>query len=506
MTQTAPLYLLPAAAIRHLHDQAVGGLRFHLEVDGGDGACEVLDDFDRTLGRSGRLLMAGPQRLELVSAAGLLSQPADAGRFLGDLAEGPVRQALADLSPLRRLLPQAAGAVQSGMLVLLDDEGKTRARAGVRFLDGGATAPMALVLPRGLRGYDAELALLHTQLLDSGAQPADGRSVRQHLLPTEGSAYTARPEVGFEPEDTAFDVATDIILAYLPVLRANEPGIIADLDTEFLHDYRVALRKIRSVLSLFKGVYGQGQTAELKARFSALMAPTGRLRDLDVYLIDRPALSALVPPPLQPGLQRMFALFAAERARQQAQLARHLAGKPYHKDIKALTRLFAGQRLLRHGPAAERPAQEMARQLIWKRYRQITRASAAITPQTPDAAEHALRILCKKLRYLLEFFAPAFPDPRFGAVLRPLKRLQDTLGLFNDYSVQQASLHEFAAGLDATVTDRLDIAQSVGALIAALHARQLAERGRVATGLAGFDDPEVRAIFHALFAQEETTA
>ncbi len=505
MTQDA-LYLLPATAIRQLHDHTTEGLRFVLTPDEDARSFELLDDFDRTLGRSGRVLIAGPDRLELVSAAGLVSQPADAGRFLREIAEGPVQQALADLSPLRRLLPQAGGKVQAATLALLDDEGKTRARAVLRFLAGGPGADVALVLPRGLRGYGEELALLRGQLQALGTGIADGRQLRQHLLPDEDTTYTAKPEVGIEPEDTAFDVATDIILAYLPVMRANEPGIIADLDTEFLHDYRVALRKIRSVLSLFKGVYGQGQTADLKARFSGLMAPTGRLRDLDVYLIEQDGLAALVPEPLQPGLQRMFALFAAERQEVQARLARQLAGKGYHKDMTALFKLFNGRRLLRHGPAADRPAAAVARQLIWKRYRQITRSGAAITPQTPDAAVHALRIHCKKLRYLLEFFAPAFPDPRFGAALRPLKRLQDTLGLFNDYSVQQASLRDFVTGLDAKVPDRLDIAQSVGALIAALHARQLAERSRIAAGFAGFNEEEVRAIFRDLFAEEETPA
>lgn len=505
MTQDA-LYLLPAAAIRQLQGDVAGGLHFALSPDEDAGAFEVLDDFDRSLGRTGRVLIAGPGRLELVTAGGLLSQPADAARFVPALAEGPVKQALADLSPLRRLLPQAGGRVQTAMLALLDDEGKTRARAALRFLRDGVGEDIALVQPRGLRGYGEALALLRDQLLAHGGTVADGRLLRRHLLAPEGETYTAKPEIGIEPEDTAFDVASDIILAHLPVMRANEPGIIADLDTEFLHDYRVALRKIRSVLSLFKGVYGQGQTADLKARFSALMAPTGRLRDLDVYLIDRPALAALVPAPLQPGLQRMFALFEAERGVVQARLARELGAKSHHKEMTALFKLFNGRRLLRHGPAADRPAQDLARQLIWKRYRQITRSGANLTEATPDAAVHALRIHCKKLRYLLEFFAPAFPDPRFGAALRPLKRLQDSLGQFNDCSVQQDSLRAFVAGLDAAVPDRLDIAQSVGALIAALHSRQLAERSRIAAGFAGFNDDLTREIYRDMFCDQEEAA
>ncbi len=503
MTQD-PIYIAPAAAIHPLNGTEADGLRFVLSLDRDLQNYEMLDDFDGTLGRSGRVLLAGSRSFELVTPAGLLTQTAETGRFLGDLGEGPVRQAISDLSPLRRLLPLTSGQIQTGTLALVDDEGKTQARALLRLLGGGSQPDIALLVPRGLRGYDTALALLRDRLAACGL--SDARQLRRHLLP-DHQDYSAKPEVGFEPEDTAFDVATDIILAYLPVMQANEPGIIADLDTEFLHDYRVALRKIRSVLSLFRGVYAQGATDEMKGRFSALMAPTGRLRDLDVYLIDQPQLEAMVPAPLQPGLHRMFTLFAAERRQTHAALARHLDSKAYRKEYAALQHMFTARRRLRPGPAADHPAQDLARQLIWKRYRKICRGGASIGADTADEHVHALRIHCKKLRYLLEFFAPAFPDPRFSTALRPLKRLQETLGLFNDYSVQQASLRAFVAGLDsARVPDRLDIAQSVGALIAVLHGRQLAERARVAAGFAGFDDDQTRGIFRELFSDAEKAA
>lgn len=494
------LYLLPAGAIRHLHDHEARGLRFVLRPEAEGAGAVLLDDFDRSLARSGRVLVAGRDRLDLLGAGGILTQPADAGRFPGDIAEGPVKAALTDLSPLRRLLPQAT--VTGALLGLLDDEGKTQARAIVFFLG----EEVALVAPRGLRGYGAALDLLVECLLSAGGLVADERLLRARLLPDEEAIYRAKPVVGIDAETTAFDVATDIILAHLPVMRANEPGIIADLDTEFLHDYRVALRKIRSVLSLFKGVYGRGQTADLKARFAALMAGTGRLRDLDVYLIERQEMAGLVPAPLQGGLQRMFALFEAERAEAQAALSRQFEGKAYHKEMAGLERLFGGRRLLRHGPAADLPAQAMARDLIWKRYMRITKDGARITTETPDAAVHALRIHCKKLRYLLEFFAPVFPESAFGAALRPLKRLQDTLGRFNDCSVQQASLRDFVSRLDESVGDRMEIAQSVGALIAVLHRRQLAERERIGAGFSGLNDADTREIYRGLFSSEEKPA
>ena len=57
----------------------------------------------------------------------------------------------------------------------------------------------------------------------------------------------------------------------------DEPGIIGDYDTEFLHDYRVALRKVRSVLSLFQGVYSAKDTERLKLAVADVMKSTNKL-------------------------------------------------------------------------------------------------------------------------------------------------------------------------------------------------------------------------------------
>jgi CHAD domain-containing protein len=62
--------------------------------------------------------------------------------------------------------------------------------------------------------------------------------------------YTLRPAFDLAPELPARETARRIIHKILGISRQNEAGIIDDIDTEFLHDYRICLRKIRSVLSL----------------------------------------------------------------------------------------------------------------------------------------------------------------------------------------------------------------------------------------------------------------
>ncbi len=500
--QSAPdCYTLPAHALDAWAGASFGKLTPVLTWDDDAPQFSVLDCFDQSLRHSGRLLLEIGGVFELLLDDGrLLSQSASRkGQFVSDFHDGPVKHALADLSPLRSLLPLGSGALRRGTLALLDDDEKTHCRAHLHALTGTKGVGVVLITLQGLRGYDKALAALRNQIAACSGTVLDHGKLYADIFPGKG-AYTAKPEIAIKPADTTYDAASDIVATYLPVARANETGIIADHDTEFLHDYRIALRKIRSVLSLFKDVYQADQTADLKARFSDLMTPTGRLRDLDVYLLEKQRFYGLLPNTLHSGLDVMFKMFTAEGKAAQAKLTDHLRSTRYETEIASLTKLFVKRKKLKSGPAASFAAQDYARTLIWRRYRKICKIGTAIGPEIPDAEVHALRIHCKKLRYLMEFFGPLFPKPAFKSLLRPLKHLQDNLGLFNDYSVQQISLQDFLRNVsDKPSGSTLAVAQSVGALTAVLHRRQIEERAKIVESFAQFNGPETQMTFRDLF-------
>ena len=158
---------------------------------------------------------------------------------------------------------------------------------------------VTLVRVSRLRGYDKAFSAV-CAALDSMKQTGRGVDVAKVLFPDQ-LWYQAKPDIAISKSEPSIDVAVDIIRTFLTVARQNEDGVIADIDTEFLHDYRVALRRIRSVLSLFKGVFPEDRTAEFKQTFSELMAPTGRMRDLDVYLLEKDKYFSLIPPQLHDG-------------------------------------------------------------------------------------------------------------------------------------------------------------------------------------------------------------
>ncbi len=496
---TQETFYLRATRLARLSRGGDRHLTLVLEWEEGGHPFTIRDNFNQSLRASQRLLLEAGDRAHLLSASGrVLSQPATPeARFVSAFAEGPVKAALADLPPLRALLTVTSGAARCGRLALVDGGGKTRVSANLRELcpiDGDS---IVLVTVRELRGYGGALRDLLSRLHACDALPLAAGNLYRVMHPASMS-YTARPSVEVRREDTAFDAANALIGAHLPIVRANEPGIVADIDTEFLHDYRIALRKIRSVLSLFKGIYAPEQTVALKARFAALMAPTGPLRDDDVYLLERRSFYAMVPDTMHGGLDRMFERVGQRRLAAWAGLADRLRGKGYIREIEALMDLFSRRKTLLPGPNADRMSQDLASELIRKRYRRIRRIAAGLTAGMPDDEVHALRVECKKLRYLIEFFGPMFQQDGLHDILKSLKKLQDSLGSFNDCVVQQAGLLAFLDNL-GDEPRRLEIAQSIGALVTVLHQRQIVEHEKIVQAFAHFSGDGMRQAFRRLF-------
>ncbi|MCG8617817.1 MAG: CHAD domain-containing protein, partial [Desulfobacterales bacterium] len=113
---------------------------------------------------------------------------------------------------------------------------------------------------------------------------------------------------------------------------------------------------------------------------------------------------------------------------------------------------------------------------------------------------HDLRIQCKKLRYLIEASAPLFHAKEARKLLKKLKRMQDHLGKFNDQSVQQEALAQCLEKYGARDKKGTLLAESIGALTAMLHRKQIEERQFIIDNLTQFYSPETRSDFNRIFA------
>jgi len=115
---------------------------------------------------------------------------------------------------------------------------------------------------------------------------------------------------------------------------------------------------------------------------------------------------------------------------------------------------------------------------------------------------HALRIECKKLRYLIEFFAGLFPANEIALLSRYLKKLQDNLGEFNDLCIQQEYLLSLAAELPGEGPPAHQTILAVGSLIGALDDKKRRVKEAFAHTFAGFVAPAIQQLVEALFTYQ----
>ena len=140
-----------------------------------------------------------------------------------------------------------------------------------------------------VRGYQREFSKVQKLLKQLGLTP-NPQDILSSILEGVGRKpgdYTTKLTLKLEPETRSDLAVKKILTLLLKVIKQNENGIKADIDTEFLHDFRVAIRRTRSALTQVKGVFPQSITNKFKSDFSTLGRLTNRLRDLDVYLLKK---------------------------------------------------------------------------------------------------------------------------------------------------------------------------------------------------------------------------
>jgi CHAD domain-containing protein len=328
-----------------------------------------------------------------------------------------------------------------------------------------------------LLGYESEAARVMDQLTRAGASTSgDGPLVV--LLRHAGripQQYTLRPVFGLSGEMPAREAVRRIVCSILEIAARNVPGILKDLDSEFLHDYRICLRKIRSVLSLVKEIYPAEETQRIRAIVGDLARQTNRLRDLDVYLLARDEYRELLPPGLRPTLDKMFKDFSTERVDEVRRVTAKLRAPSWHKLFREIEEYFSQETPHESSPAADLHVGPLAFGRIYKRYRKVREIARDIGAEASDEMVHQLRIECKKLRYLMEFFNELIPGDEGAAQPKLLRRLQNRLGEFNDASVQQISLLNYWERHKS----KSDTALGVGGLVSILYQRQQLTRGLI---------------------------
>jgi inorganic triphosphatase YgiF len=249
-----------------------------------------------------------------------------------------------------------------------------------------------------------------------------------------------------------------IALGCLAHLQANEAGVLHSDDPEFLHQARVALRRLRAALRVFAPLLPPRFATRWGRAWQALGQALGDARNWDVLDSARlPEWATL----LNPSEAARLARWARTGRTQARAAARHSLQDRGHADLllaftQAVLRLPAGSATATPGPVPRLKPWARER-LQWREHHLQQQLHHTVLDDSE--ARHRLRIEAKKLRYALDFFASLWPDERLKACASALAQVQEQLGTMNDLVTAQTLLDSappaLAARLQAALAQQL---------------------------------------------------
>jgi triphosphatase len=341
-------------------------------------------------------------------------------------------------------------------------EVRTRRRAFDVLLDGAPAGEVVLdetTIPVGDRSPPARLKRVEVEVLEPFADALSSfvRVMAEEcgLHPATLSKYEAgllsrglQPILPLDLGPTAIDstlsvgdVAFGVMRKHFQVFVAKEPGTRLGEDPEELHDMRVAARRLRAAISLFRDALPI-RISRLQDEIRWVSQALGAVRDLDVQLEQLRAWSEGDLGEGAKAVGPLRDLLEGERVGARAELLNALDSARYRKLLDSSARLLR-QGPLTRSPQSRAPMLAVAPGLLVKRYRAVRKAGDGIGEGATNADYHKLRIRAKRLRYALEFLAEVAPGEADPLVKR-LVALQDLLGAQQDADVAIGRLHELA--------------------------------------------------------------
>jgi CHAD domain-containing protein len=350
--------------------------------------------------------------------------------------------------------------------------------------------PARRVVLRGVRGYGGEFQRLERLLARApGLRPGRGDFEPRQLLPPPPRRPGRWPNL---PRGIrAREALARIGASQLEALEANEGGIRAGADAEHVHDARVALRRLRSLLGQLPGILDEAEREHLSGELRWLAGCMGPARDLDTLLFEL----RLSEPELRAELAPLVSRLEAARALQQVALVRALDSARCARLRARLEACFAKDGS-HAGPRASRPFARVVAKRLRRRLAQLVAGAERLGAASPPAELHALRITCKKLRYLMECCRGLVPAAALSRCSADLKGLQEVLGAIQDAEVQAALVGAQAHALAADVAAPVLLA--LGRFQERILQRGAAARRRYAEVAAAFLAPAGQASFAAL--------
>lgn len=209
-----------------------------------------------------------------------------------------------------------------------------------------------------------------------------------------------------------------------------------DFDVEYLHDYRINIRKSRVILSEFDGIFPLKKSKTLNKFLKKNTRLTNKIRDLDVLISNSEKCKLFLPPEKQNYLDKFFNDL---KIRQKSELYRYIKfikSKDFNNNLAIFKNLISLESKKPVNVNSFKPIGSNLSKCVKTLYKNIRKLGCFIVINKSYSDLHTYRISVKKLRYILEIFNIFFNEIQLMQFLSKLKKIQSILGCYNDFQNQ----------------------------------------------------------------------
>jgi CHAD domain-containing protein len=233
--------------------------------------------------------------------------------------------------------------------------------------------------------------------------------------------------------DDRLDTALKKILAVeFRWLEEQLSGVISDRDPEFVHQARVATRRMRSALILFHNAIPEATAIYFEDRLKWLGGLFGEVRDLDVFIINLTGYKGMIESFSKKKRKTLESLVVKQRRIPLKALSDALKSRRFKNFETRMTKFLAEPCMdCQELPTAMKPIREVAPPMITQKFDNVLEQSKKALSNPKLNEFHALRIQMKRLRYTFEFLAPPYGGA-FDEVIHRTVEIQDCLGELQD--------------------------------------------------------------------------
>jgi CHAD domain-containing protein len=265
--------------------------------------------------------------------------------------------------------------------------------------------------------------------LESGLEALEKR------IDTVLSPYPYHAEEAFAPYDTTMKVLQTMLREMVEKLE-NERIVLLHKsdDMEALHRFRVSLRRVRSIIGLFRESFQPHWYHLHRRNLALLMEQTNRRRDADVFLERLPQFQQKLSSKQAKGIAALGRLIEKEKREQDLRIEAMLEGELLRYEIDTLAR----PRFLPSLPT--QPIVITSIQIWEKALQAVLSKGRALDAHSKEHAYHRMRIALKKSRYTIEALESLANPQRLKQVSKEIKTMQTILGDFHDYQVESLFL------------------------------------------------------------------